>query len=94
MARAYHETYGQDVVVTRCSNNYGPYQFPEKLIPLMLLETDSPYLAAEPLRGKRNHPALVGFTAVAVAALKNIPVDEVWTVTGQNARDFFKLEEP
>ncbi len=35
LARAYHETYGQDVVVTRCSNNYGPYQFPEKLIPLM-----------------------------------------------------------
>jgi len=35
MARAYHETYGQDVVVTRCSNNYGPFQFPEKLIPLM-----------------------------------------------------------
>ncbi|HWR04974.1 MAG TPA: dTDP-glucose 4,6-dehydratase [Humidesulfovibrio sp.] len=35
LARAYHETYGQDVVVTRCSNNYGPFQFPEKLIPLM-----------------------------------------------------------
>jgi len=35
MARAYHETYGQDVIVTRCSNNYGPFQFPEKLIPLM-----------------------------------------------------------
>jgi dTDP-glucose 4,6-dehydratase len=35
MARSYHETYGQDIVVTRCSNNYGPYQFPEKLIPLM-----------------------------------------------------------
>ncbi|MBX9743565.1 MAG: dTDP-glucose 4,6-dehydratase [Chthoniobacterales bacterium] len=33
---AYH-TYGQDVVITRCSNNYGPYQFPEKLIPLMIL---------------------------------------------------------
>ncbi len=33
---AAHHTYGQDVVVTRCSNNYGPYQFPEKLIPLML----------------------------------------------------------
>ncbi len=32
---AFH-TYGQDVVVTRCSNNYGPYQFPEKLIPLMI----------------------------------------------------------
>jgi len=33
---AYHRTYGADVVVTRCSNNYGPYQFPEKLIPLMI----------------------------------------------------------
>ena len=35
-ARAYHETYGTDVVITRCSNNYGPFQFPEKLIPLMI----------------------------------------------------------
>jgi dTDP-glucose 4,6-dehydratase len=34
--RAYHETYGLPVCITRCSNNYGPYQFPEKLIPLML----------------------------------------------------------
>jgi len=33
---AAHRTYGQDVVITRCSNNYGPFQFPEKLIPLML----------------------------------------------------------
>jgi dTDP-glucose 4,6-dehydratase len=35
-ARAYHETYAVDVVITRCSNNYGPYQFPEKLIPLII----------------------------------------------------------
>ncbi|MFP5336354.1 MAG: dTDP-glucose 4,6-dehydratase [Actinomycetes bacterium] len=35
-ARAYHRTHGLDVVVTRCSNNYGPYQFPEKLIPLFV----------------------------------------------------------
>jgi dTDP-glucose 4,6-dehydratase len=37
LALACHHTYGQHVVVTRCSNNYGPYQFPEKLIPLMIL---------------------------------------------------------
>jgi len=37
MCRAYFETYGFPVLVTRCSNNYGPYQFPEKLIPLMFL---------------------------------------------------------
>jgi len=34
---AHHRTFGIDVVVTRCSNNYGPYQFPEKLIPLMIV---------------------------------------------------------
>jgi dTDP-glucose 4,6-dehydratase len=37
LVRAYHETYGLDTTVTNCSNNYGPYQFPEKLIPLTLI---------------------------------------------------------
>jgi dTDP-glucose 4,6-dehydratase len=36
LVRAYHETFGMNVNITRCSNNYGPYQFPEKLIPLMI----------------------------------------------------------
>ncbi|MDA5388294.1 dTDP-glucose 4,6-dehydratase [Loigolactobacillus backii] len=36
IVRAYYETYGMNVNITRCSNNYGPYQFPEKLIPLMV----------------------------------------------------------
>lgn len=36
IVRAYHETFGMPVSITRCSNNYGPYQFPEKLIPLMI----------------------------------------------------------
>jgi dTDP-glucose 4,6-dehydratase len=37
LVRAYHETYGLQTTVTNCSNNYGPYQFPEKLIPLTLI---------------------------------------------------------
>ena len=37
LVRAYHHTYGLGTVTTNCSNNYGPYQFPEKLIPLMIL---------------------------------------------------------
>ncbi len=37
LVRAYHHTYGLPVTVSNCSNNYGPYQFPEKLIPLMIL---------------------------------------------------------
>jgi len=36
MVRAYHETYGLNVTTSNCSNNYGPYQFPEKLIPLVI----------------------------------------------------------
>lgn len=37
LVRAYHHTYGLPVLITNCSNNYGPYQFPEKLIPLMIM---------------------------------------------------------
>ncbi len=36
LVQAYHHTYGLPAMITRCSNNYGPYQFPEKLIPLMI----------------------------------------------------------
>ncbi len=36
LVRAFHHTYGLDTVTTRCSNNYGPYQFPEKMLPLMV----------------------------------------------------------
>ena len=36
LVNAYHHTYGMDTVITRCSNNYGPYQYPEKLIPLLV----------------------------------------------------------
>lgn len=39
LCRAYVHTFGMDIVITRCSNNYGPYQFPEKLIPLMIANT-------------------------------------------------------
>jgi dTDP-glucose 4,6-dehydratase len=38
LALAHFKTYGQEVIITRCSNNYGPYQFPEKLIPLMIIK--------------------------------------------------------
>ena len=45
LVRAYHETYGLPTLGTNCSNNYGPYQFPEKLLPLMILNA----LEAKPL---------------------------------------------
>ncbi len=45
LAQAYHRTFGLPVTISRCSNNYGPYQFPEKLIPLMIANA----LAGKPL---------------------------------------------
>jgi dTDP-glucose 4,6-dehydratase len=45
LVRAYHHTYGLPTLVTNCSNNYGPHQFPEKLIPLMIHQA----LAGKPL---------------------------------------------
>lgn len=45
LARAWHDTYGLPVLVTNCSNNYGPYQFPEKLIPVVILKA----LRGEPI---------------------------------------------
>jgi dTDP-glucose 4,6-dehydratase len=45
LVRAYHHTFGLPAIVTNCSNNYGPYQFPEKLVPLMILNA----LEARPL---------------------------------------------
>ncbi len=45
LVRAWHETYGLPVVITNCSNNYGPYHFPEKLIPVIILNA----LAGRPI---------------------------------------------
>jgi dTDP-glucose 4,6-dehydratase len=50
LVRAYHHTYGLPTVITNCSNNYGPFQFPEKLIPVVIqkrsrAQADSPFTA-------------------------------------------------
>jgi len=62
-------------------------------IPLdrLLVETDCPYLAPEPWRGKRNHSALVAFTAKRIAEIKGRSVADIWRITGDNARRFFGL---
>ena len=57
----------------------------------MVLETDCPYLAPEPWRGKTNEPALMAFTARAVAELKALDPAELWTRCGDTAREFFGL---
>lgn len=57
----------------------------------LVLETDCPYLAPAPLRGKRNEPAYVTHTAAKLAAVLAIPADELVATTDANARRLFRL---
>lgn len=60
----------------------------------LLVETDAPYLAPQPWRGKRNEPALAVFTAARIAQLKGLAVEDVWRRMGRTAAGFFGLELP
>lgn len=64
-----------------------------KTIPLerLLIETDAPYMAPVPMRGKRNEPAFVRFVAAKVAELRGLPFEEVARVTTRNAETLYAL---
>jgi len=64
-------------------------------IPLeyLLIETDAPYLAPHPYRGKRNEPSYVPLVAEEIARLKDLPIEEVAEKTTQNALRFFNIQE-
>ena len=57
----------------------------------ILIETDAPYLAPQPMRGKRNEPAYVRWVAAKIAGLREMPLERVAEVTTENARQLFGL---
>jgi TatD DNase family protein len=57
----------------------------------MMLETDAPYLAPDPKRGKRNEPAFVKYTAKRLAEVMDLSLDEVESITDKNALRFFGI---
>lgn len=88
LAMAYHRTYGLPVTISRCSNNYGPYQFPEKLIPLMISralndETLPVYGTGENVRDwlyVEDHCRAIDMI------LENGRIGEVYNIGGHNER--------
>jgi len=67
-----------------------------KALPLenLLIETDSPFLAPQGYRGKRNEPGYVGEVAKVIASVRNLAADDVASATAENFRRFFKLAAP
>lgn len=95
LVKAYHETYGMNVNITRCSNNYGPYHFPEKLIPLMItnaLDNLSLPVYGDGLNVRdwlhvRDHAAAIDLV------LHNGVPGEVYNIGGHNERTNIEIVE-
>ena len=60
----------------------------------LLIETDAPYLAPMPMRGRRNEPAYLPHTAAVVAAIRNVSVSSLCATTTHNARELFRCVPP
>ena len=88
MVRAYHETFSLPVNITRCSNNYGPYQFPEKLIPLMI--TNALEDKKLPVYGDglniRDWLHVQDHCQALDAVLHEAPAGEVYNIGGNNEK--------
>jgi dTDP-glucose 4,6-dehydratase len=88
LVQAYHRTYGLPVTISRCSNNYGPYQFPEKLIPLMIVHA----LADKPLpvygEGKnvRDWLYVEDHCQAIDLILRKGTIGEIYNIGGHNER--------
>lgn len=93
LVRAYHETFGLDVCVTRCSNNFGPYQFPEKVIPLFvtnLIEGNQVPLYGDGLN-VRDWLHVTDHCEAVLTVLERGSAGEVYNIGGDNERSNLEL---
>jgi dTDP-glucose 4,6-dehydratase len=88
LALAYQHTFGLPIVVTRCSNNYGPYQFPEKLIPLMIANAlnDKPLPVYGDGKNVRDWLHVKDHCSAIDAVLHRGRVGEVYNIGGNNEK--------
>jgi len=93
LARAWHRTYGLPVLITNCSNNYGPYQFPEKLIPVVILKC----LAEQPIPVYGNGSNIRDWLYVEdhadaiLTVLEKGKTGETYNIGGNNERSNLEL---
>ena len=89
LCRAYHHTFGLDVVTTRCSNNYGPFQFPEKLIPLMIANAleDKPLPVYGDGRNIRDWLYVGDHCTALDAVLRRGKSGEIYNIGGNSERE-------
>ncbi len=89
LVQAYHHTFGMDTVMTRCSNNYGPYQFPEKLIPLLVtnLMDDLKIPIYGDGKNVRDWIHVEDHCAGVLLVLENGKAGEVYNLGGGNERE-------
>ncbi len=88
LALAYHHTFGLPVVVTRCSNNYGPYQFPEKLIPLFIRNAmaDKPVPLYGDGQNVRDWLHVMDHCRAVDTVMRGGKAGEVYNIGGNNER--------
>ncbi len=93
LVRAYHHTFGTDTIITRCSNNFGPYQFPEKVIPLFvtnLIESKKVPLYGDG-RNVRDWLHVIDHCEAVLTVLEKGAAGQVYNIGGNNERSNLEL---
>ena len=95
LVNSWHETYGLHTIITRCSNNYGPYQFPEKLIPFFLFRAMNNEVL--PLYGDglniRDWLYVLDHCEAILLAFEKSAAGEVWNIGGHNEKTNLEIVE-
>lgn len=95
LVQSWTETYQLPAIITRCSNNYGPYQFPEKLIPFFLFRAmhDEPLPVYGDGQNIRDWLYVLDHCEAILKAFEESPVGEVWNIGGYNEKTNLEIVE-
>jgi len=95
LVQSWHHTYGMNAVITRCSNNYGPYQFPEKLIPFFLFRAMGSQSLPMYGDGKniRDWLFVLDHCEAILLVFEKSPAGEIWNIGGHNEKTNLEIAD-